>query len=67
MAAINTKVWTNLFATINPTINYSSGVIQKAPLPVLADNMLGKECVSISKDDWDSFETSWDFKKHPLV
>lgn len=67
MAAINSKVWTKLFATINPTINYSSGVIQKAPLPVLVDSYLGSECVAISKSDWDSFETSWDFAEHPMV
>ncbi|WP_143313958.1 hypothetical protein [Carnobacterium iners] len=23
--------------------------------------------INISKDDWDSFETSWDFKKHPFL
>jgi hypothetical protein len=28
---------------------------------------LTNECVSISKTDWDSFETSWDFEKHPLL
>ena len=25
------------------------------------------ECVNLSRYDWDSFETSWDFQKHPLV
>lgn len=67
MAAINSKVWTLLFATINPTLNYSSGVIQKAPLPVLPKTDLGTKCVLLSKTDWDSFETSWDFTCHPLV
>ncbi len=28
---------------------------------------LTKECVTLSRTDWDAFETSWDFKKHPLV
>jgi hypothetical protein len=26
-----------------------------------------KENISLAKEDWDSFETSWDFKKHPLL
>ena len=25
------------------------------------------ECISLSKDDWDSFEISWDFIEHPLI
>jgi hypothetical protein len=28
---------------------------------------LVKENIEICKDDWDSFETSWDFKRHPLL
>ena len=67
MAALNTKVWTLIFSTINPTLNYSSGVIQKAPCPRIIDSSLGSKCVSDSKVDWDSFETSWDFKRNPLV
>lgn len=31
------------------------------------DSALVDECVDISKSDWDSFETSWDFKRNPLV
>ena len=67
MAALNTKVWTLFFSTINPTLNYSSGVIQKAPCPRIIDSSLGSKCVSDSKVDWDSFETSWDFQRHPLL
>ena len=67
MAAVNSCIWTEVFSTINPTLNYSSGVIQKAPAPKIIDSDLCDECVELSKKDWDSFETSWDFKKHPLV
>lgn len=67
MAALNTKIWSLIFSTINPTLNYSSGVIQKAPLPILPNTNLGVECVKLSKNDWDSYETSWDFKRHPLL
>lgn len=67
MGAINTKVWAKVFSTINPTLNYSSGVIQKAPLPRKIDTDLPTICRELSKNDWDSFETSWDFQHHPLL
>lgn len=67
LAAVNTKVWTEMFSTINPTLNYSSGVIQKVPAPTIIDSIICDECVCISKADWDSFETSWDFQRHPMV
>ena len=45
-----------------------------AEIPILYDknkheiiNSIVNDCVSLSKTDWDSFETSWDFKKHPLI
>lgn len=28
---------------------------------------LAEANILLSKSDWDSFETSWDFKRHPLV
>lgn len=57
---------------INPTLNFTAGSIASMPLIV---NELKKDDVerkvqdniNLSKSDWDSFETSWDFKKHPLV
>ena len=57
---------------LSPTLNYNVGDI--ALIPVL--DCKGKEseiknttesCRNISKQDWDSFETSWDFKRHPLI
>ncbi len=67
MAGINSKIWMEIFMTINPTLNYSSGVIQRTPAPEIVNSNLPDECVQISKEDWDSFETSWNFKCHPLI
>lgn len=55
---------------INPTINYQ--VENIAQLPVLIGEkieveQLAKNCIIEAKKDWDSFEPSWDFKKHPLI
>ena len=57
---------------IAPTINYQCGDI--ANIPVLLDDTqkehiedATEENIKLSKQDWDSYETSWDFKRHPLV
>ena len=59
---------------LNPTLNFQVGNVGSLPIifpknenirttieKVVNDN------ISISKDDWDSFETSWDFEQHPLL
>lgn len=64
------KVTAYLLDIINPTISIQ--VKDIATLPVISEQQdkvvsITKECISAEKDDWDAFETSWDFKKHPLV
>ncbi|PKF86733.1 SAM-dependent methyltransferase [Bacillus sp. BA3] len=67
LGALNSKLWGEIFSIINPTINYSSGIIQKAPLPNITKLELNNTCVQISREDWDSFEISFDFLRHPLI
>lgn len=69
IAGLNSNVWIDIFKILNPTINYSSGVIQKAPLPGKNDKAipLAKSNISISKLDWDAHETSWDFQRNELL
>lgn len=69
---INSKIARNILAAISPTLNYEAGHI--ASLPIIRDekhyeevNALTKDNIRLSKDDWDSFETSWDFERHPLI
>ena len=69
---MNTNLIDNIIKILNPTINTGCGVI--ASLPAIVDerkkttiNQLVTRNISLSKDDWDSFERSWDFKKHPLL
>ncbi len=56
---------------MSPTVNYEVGHI--ANFPVIIETKCSnlyfkvKENIQISKADWDAFETSWDFKKHPLI
>ena len=68
----NTNIAASILQMLAPTINYQAGDIGR--LPIYYDKnkeqeiiQLVDECIDISRDDWDSFETSWDFKKHPLI
>ena len=70
---LNSKVVEVILALISPTINYTPSDMKKIPFVgaepdvekvVITDST---NSVSISKKDWDSYETSWDFKRNPLV
>ena len=53
-----------------PTINYGPEQIKKIPVLVASKSDVEGivlENIKRSKEEWDSFETSWDFKKHPLI
>ena len=72
LGLLNSTVVTLILKTINPTINTKVGDI--ANIPALVDknqkvfvNSMVQENITISKIDWDYYETSWDFKKHPLI
>ena len=70
LALLNSKVGQYALNILNPTINYQPGDIAGVPLCVEEENTieaLVKKCVDISNCDWDSFETSWDFARHPLL
>lgn len=56
----------------NPTINFQAGDVRKLPLiydehSLDETNKMSQENITLSRKDWDSYETSWDFKRHPLV
>ena len=72
LGIMNSSLIKDYLKIINPTLNYGAGSI--ALSPVIFDNnkkndidTLVKENIEISRQDWDSFETSWDFEKHPLI
>ena len=70
LGVLNSKYFLELSQIINPTINFSNGVF--ALLPALFTenekfNKLVQENIDISKEEWDSRETSWDFEKLSLV
>ncbi|MGG0236535.1 BREX-1 system adenine-specific DNA-methyltransferase PglX [Bacillus tropicus] len=70
LGLLNSVVSKNILNIINPTMNFSSGVIAKIPLIVNDTEKvirLTKENIAISQLDWSLFETSWDFKSHPIL
>lgn len=69
IALLNSKVTNSLLGLLAPTLNYQAGDIARIPYiePKVSVVQLVKKQICISKIDWDSFETSWDFKFHPLI
>lgn len=72
LALLNSCVSKDYLDLLSPTINFQAGDVNKIPF-VIQDKMLEKidiitrNTIEISRNDWDSFETSWDFKHHPLI
>ena len=69
LAYLNTKVVSYFVGILNPTISCGTGVLNRLPIKKLDElkPQIAKENIQLSKADWDSFETSWDFIEHPLV
>ena len=70
LALINSCVSKSILAVLSPTLNYNAGDMGNIPViysDAIAESGLVDRCIEISKNDWDSFETSWDFLVHPLV
>jgi len=65
VAYFNSNLFTKLVGLVCPTLDFRFGTIQL--LPDLSKDMDIEEIIDLSKADWDSYETSWDFKYHPLV
>lgn len=72
LALMNNIVTCMYIGFVSPTLNYEVGHIKTIPAIIDVQrkgevDMLVKRNIEISKVDWDSFETSWGFKKHPLI
>lgn len=69
---LNTQIAQNLLDLTAPGMDYKVGDISELPL-IINENLIDKvnslvsKCIKISKEDWDSFETSWGFSKHPIL
>lgn len=71
IAYLNSSAASVMLRMINPTLNCNAGVVSRLPLLGLGEegriSSMAELAIELSKTDWDSFETSWDFKRHPLL
>ena len=71
MGAMNTKPFSKFMQVVSPTLDYNPGPVGRGAVIFEEGHddiyILVKENIELSKYDWDSFETSWDFLYHPLL
>ena len=70
LAFLNCVVATELLGILNPTLNTTVSDVLHLPISLVAEQKVEQivnEQIGLSQTDWDSYETSWDFKCHPLV
>lgn len=71
IAFLNSKLCSLYLKVFNEGLNFNQGDIVKLPIIFSKDNIaaisITNHNIEISKEAWDSYETSWDFKRHPLV
>lgn len=71
LGLFNAKVTQSFLSILNPSISLQAGDFEK--LPILENGnrsmaeLIAKNCVEMSKDEWDSFESSMDYKAHPFA
>ena len=69
---INSKIAKIILDVISPTLNYEAGHIASLPIIrkkdlIVVVGSISQSNIQLAKNDWNSFETSWDFKRHPLI
>ncbi len=72
LGLINSIVTEEMLHFLSPTLDFHEGPLGRVPYIESENNKttiesLVKENIKLSKSDWDSFETSWDFKRSPLL
>ena len=72
LGLMSSSVFVETMGIVNPTLNFPPNYIEETPFIYESDyqDVVDKAvsvCVKAEKSDWDSFETSWDFKRHPLA
>lgn len=72
LALMNTEVVSDMLLILSPTLDYHEGPLSRVPIIIdenarLTIEKLAERNVELCKADWDSYEISWDFKKHPLM
>lgn len=67
---MNTVVFQSYMNILSPTMHYNICNVVQVPLIKAKVGIVEEyvnECIMYSLEDWDSYETSWDFKRNPLI
>ena len=71
LGVLNSVIASEALSVLSPTLDFHEGPMLKVPVTIKKDttavDYLVEECIQLSREDWDSMESSWDFKSHPLV
>lgn len=74
LAFLNTNIMISIFKFISPTLNLTAGTVKQIPVYIERNVQvkrkiyyLCEQCINICKTDWNFFEISWNFRKHPFV
>lgn len=70
IALLNSSFAKSLFSIFNPGLHFKFADVYRIPVIIKNENTvcaITDDNITLSKTDWDAFETSWDFKRHPLV
>ena len=74
LGLMNSSTIDKLLTILAPTLNYSAGPVSEVPIALIMNfsqrnlvDCLVKQSTLVSKFDWDSQETSWDFRRSPLL
>ncbi|HOT74331.1 MAG TPA: BREX-1 system adenine-specific DNA-methyltransferase PglX [Candidatus Wallbacteria bacterium] len=67
---MNSIIIEKILYVLSPTLDFHEGPIGKVPIIIFQKDYIiinVKKLINISKSDWDSYETSWDFTRSPLL
>jgi len=70
LGLLNTPLTTYILDALNPTVSTQVGDLERIPVSIPTSSNLTDQisnCISISRTDWDSYETSWDFTILPTL
>ena len=69
---LNSPIPANVLKSLNPTLSILISDILHLPYISVIENIgtinkLVDDCIAIARDEYDQYETSWDFQRHPLI
>ncbi|MDV4296953.1 BREX-1 system adenine-specific DNA-methyltransferase PglX [Acinetobacter baumannii] len=67
LAFLNSKVSEYLVSCLSQTLNFDQGIIAKLPIVNVDFDNFSQQSIDLSKNDWDAYETSWDFIQNPII